>query len=326
MQWGIKTVVGIPLPSPNVGRIVVCLYSRHTRTRDEALLARLSNEFAKLLPTPKWKLVIDMSTPCPSTNAATDVVRTQFPVISSFSSAASMSNQNGVSNYQAASHDNRVNEIIGLLGEELSLSMRTPSESSHLESLTGLRLFLLKSARTPEDKDAVSTLVGSYSSYVSSGKSRSDVALMLSKDYSFLMQYSKNSRANANFGLPQQESVKGNEQQHGAIAATTNTLGNASYPHLTDNIMAHQGQNHRQQVDLQFYGASNINAQIASYSMNPSEISLAPSDPSVSFYPIHEGSLEHFRSQSPTMMPILPGSQPSRNVSAAGDNLSVVSH
>jgi hypothetical protein len=271
--------------------------------------------------------VIDMSTPCPSTNTATDVVRTQFPVISSFSSAASMSDQNGFSNcHQTASHEDRVNEIIGLLGEELSLSMRTSSESPHLESLTGLRLFLLKSARTPEDRDAVSTLVGSFSSYVSSGKSRSDVALMLSKDYSFLMQYSKNSRANASFGLPQQGNVQGNEQQHGAIAATTNTLGNASYRHLPDNLMAQQGQNHRQQVDLQFYGASNINAQIASYSMNPSEISLAPSDPSVSFYPIHEGSLEDFRSQSPTMMPILPGSQPSRNVSAAGDNLSVVSH
>lgn len=41
-QWGIRTVVGIPIPSPNVGRIVVVLYSRHDRSKDHDLVIRVS--------------------------------------------------------------------------------------------------------------------------------------------------------------------------------------------------------------------------------------------------------------------------------------------
>jgi hypothetical protein len=47
-QWGIKTVVGIPIASPNVGRIVVTLYSRHDRDKDQELVARLSEEFTRV--------------------------------------------------------------------------------------------------------------------------------------------------------------------------------------------------------------------------------------------------------------------------------------
>ena len=47
-QWGIKTVVGLPIASPNVGRIVVTLYSCFDRPKDEDLVARLSEEFTKV--------------------------------------------------------------------------------------------------------------------------------------------------------------------------------------------------------------------------------------------------------------------------------------
>lgn len=47
-QWGIKTVVGIPIASPNVGRIVVVLYSCFDRAKDEDLVARLSEEFTRV--------------------------------------------------------------------------------------------------------------------------------------------------------------------------------------------------------------------------------------------------------------------------------------
>jgi len=49
VQWGIKTVVGIPIASPNVGRIVVTLYSRHDRNKDQELVARLTSEFTKVI-------------------------------------------------------------------------------------------------------------------------------------------------------------------------------------------------------------------------------------------------------------------------------------
>jgi hypothetical protein len=48
LQWGIKTVVGIPIASPNVGRIVVVLYSTEDRLKDEDLVVRLSEEFTRV--------------------------------------------------------------------------------------------------------------------------------------------------------------------------------------------------------------------------------------------------------------------------------------
>ena len=48
LQWGIKTVVGIPVASPSVGRIVVVLYSRKDREKDQDLVSRLSEEFTRV--------------------------------------------------------------------------------------------------------------------------------------------------------------------------------------------------------------------------------------------------------------------------------------
>ena len=50
LQWGVKTVVGIPIASPNVGRIVVTLYSCLDRSKDEELVGRLSEEFTRVSP------------------------------------------------------------------------------------------------------------------------------------------------------------------------------------------------------------------------------------------------------------------------------------
>lgn len=48
LQWGVKTVVGIPIASPNVGRVVVVLYSTHDRPKDQDLVVRLSEEFTRV--------------------------------------------------------------------------------------------------------------------------------------------------------------------------------------------------------------------------------------------------------------------------------------
>ena len=48
LQWGIKTVLGIPIPSPNVGRIVILLYSRHDRIRDPEMVRRITGELSKV--------------------------------------------------------------------------------------------------------------------------------------------------------------------------------------------------------------------------------------------------------------------------------------
>ena len=48
LQWDVQTVLGIPIPSPNVGRIVVLLYSRHDRPRDQSMVSRISEELTKV--------------------------------------------------------------------------------------------------------------------------------------------------------------------------------------------------------------------------------------------------------------------------------------
>jgi hypothetical protein len=58
MQWGIKTVVGIPIASPNVGRIVVTLYSRHDREKDQELVGRLKGEFTRVGTLNRWALLL----------------------------------------------------------------------------------------------------------------------------------------------------------------------------------------------------------------------------------------------------------------------------
>ena len=46
MQWGISTVVAIPVPSPNVGRIVLILYSCKDHPKNPSIVSQLSSEFS----------------------------------------------------------------------------------------------------------------------------------------------------------------------------------------------------------------------------------------------------------------------------------------
>lgn len=48
VQWGIQTVLGVPVPSPNVGRVVILFYSLSDRIKDEQIVSRLSEELAKV--------------------------------------------------------------------------------------------------------------------------------------------------------------------------------------------------------------------------------------------------------------------------------------
>ena len=48
-QWGIQTVLGVPIASPSVGRIVVLFYSRLDRPNDSDLVIRMMEELTKVL-------------------------------------------------------------------------------------------------------------------------------------------------------------------------------------------------------------------------------------------------------------------------------------
>ncbi len=47
-QWSIQTVLGIPISSPTVGRIVVVFYSLHDRSRDLNLVNKIADDLSKV--------------------------------------------------------------------------------------------------------------------------------------------------------------------------------------------------------------------------------------------------------------------------------------
>uniref|UniRef100_A0A7S4HQ09 Uncharacterized protein n=1 Tax=Odontella aurita TaxID=265563 RepID=A0A7S4HQ09_9STRA len=180
LQWGIKTVVGLPIPSPNVGRIVLVLYSREDREKDQQLVGKLCEEFSKFMPTPKWKLVVDIGKPA-----------APVPAVEQQQSAPAAAGQPSAPAGQATgpggAKDPRVDELVSLLGEHMPSDPSSPF-ASYMQGFMSLRLMLLRSSRTREDEDIVQTLLSSYSSYSAAGRTKSDIAAMLARDFLFLQQ------------------------------------------------------------------------------------------------------------------------------------------
>lgn len=93
-----------------------------------------------------------------------------------------------------AGNDSRVSEIVTLLGEHMPSDPSSP-HSSYLPGFMSLRLLLLRSSRTQEENEVIQTLLSSYTSYSSSGRSEADIALMLARDFLFLKQHAAQAAA-----------------------------------------------------------------------------------------------------------------------------------
>lgn len=278
-QWGVRSVVGIPLPSPNVGRVIICLYSTNQRKRDDALVHRLQEEFAKLLPTPKWKLVIDMSS---SVGAASSCAqKPAFSYVAGSNNNGNLSAQEKKPNHET---DDQITQIINILGDELSDINAAPSK---VQNLTGLRLFLLKSTLTQQEEEIKTTLLSSFSSYLGCGRPNSDIAVMLGRDFSFLI------------GNPSQPT-----QMHPA-----------SYPTQGNNAFG-INMNYQSKVGFEPYNHAHLNATTNDfYSINTAtgnptpadfNINMPSTDPTMPFYlPLQEDApMEGFRVASPSLTPI----------------------
>ncbi|GAX28508.1 hypothetical protein FisN_12Hh127 [Fistulifera solaris] len=197
-QWGIKTVIGLPIASPNVGRIVVTLYSCFDRTKDEDLVSRLTEEFTKLMPSPKWKLVVDIgeNEESPSSLSIADNLVEEINDVAEIKTSEDL---NLLANFgvdtgrpvrnesrSADGRDPRVNEVIALLGEFTPSDPGSPLQP-YLSGFMSLRLLLLRQSRTPEEEDLVNTMLDSFSSYTSGRRERADIAVMLARDCIFLL-------------------------------------------------------------------------------------------------------------------------------------------
>lgn len=239
-QWGVRTVLGIPVPSPNVGRIVVVLYSCIDRERDQEMVSRMCTEFSKLMPSPKWKLVVDLG-------EQEDVIKNLQVdgVVQASNNAGPVDAKADGEKKPTAKKDKRVDEVVSLLGEHM------PSDpSSNIASLIpgfmSLRLMLLKHTWTEEESQLIETMLGSYASYFSTGRSRKDIAVLLARDCMFL-QSQQNSNvpkkvlASSSFGS-QSFFNAGNSNSsgniHGMIPQIPNSSGNVpSIPTpIRDNI------------------------------------------------------------------------------------------
>lgn len=182
LQCGVKTVLGLPIPSPNVGRIVVIFYSRFDRIQSQEMVKRLVTELAKvrkppsvaatapnvdlipssqLKPLPKWKLVVDLGTP---PHPKTEVQNNAPPA----------NNTEGRS-------DNDLNGLFGLIQEQVASG--SPNVMSYMNGFTALRLLLLKPTRNAKEHEMVHVLVQSYKSYAATGRDRTNLAILVVRDY-----------------------------------------------------------------------------------------------------------------------------------------------
>jgi len=223
-QWGVKTVLGVPIPSPNVGRIVMLLYSRNDRTRDPDMVRRVTEELTKLMPTPKWKLVVDIgSAPPKLDDKATD---------------------------------RRIPDMLKLLADNIP-THRNSHLSAYLPGFTALRLLLLKRIKTAEDFDLSNTMLDSYSSYLTSGRNSADTAWMVARDFMLMTQTSTQHSTVMPQTLQSIHQQSNNRQQQ--ISQHHNsTQQQQPQPHPTQLV---QHQQPLQQQLGQAYNATNVQQQ-----------------------------------------------------------------
>lgn len=186
-QWGIKTVVGIPVPSPNVGRIVITLYSLFDRIKNQDLVVRLCDELTRLSPCPRWKLVIELG------EEAGQETENDNNTVETISESRIYQND-GVA--PKDSKDSRIHEVVSLLGQYMP-SDPTSQLASFIPGFMAMRLMMLKPSWTDLEKELVHTLVASYSSYLATGRSKGEVAVLLARDCMFLVQQQNQSQPNS---------------------------------------------------------------------------------------------------------------------------------
>lgn len=184
VQFGVKTALGLPIESPNVGRIVLVMYSRHNREKDEDLVNRVVKDMRMFNPCPRWKLVVSVS-PAAANGENQTLLSSKPP-----SKLENVSNNNG--NGVLTPKENQIRQLISLLGE----SMPSAADSSSpllqkIDTIMNLRLTLLRPNRSPEEEQLVDTLLVLFESYLSAGRSKEDTVLLVIRDYDFHTKHSQ---------------------------------------------------------------------------------------------------------------------------------------
>lgn len=151
---------------------------------------------SQLMPSPKWKLVVDVgdvevSSLSLADNLAEDIheepelkTSEDLNLLANFGVDTSLPIR--TESRSADGRDPRVIEVISLLGEFTPSDPLSPLQS-YLSGFLSLRLLLLRQSRTADEEDLVNTMLDSFSSYASGRRERADIAVMLARDCMFLL-------------------------------------------------------------------------------------------------------------------------------------------
>ena len=175
--------------------------------------------FFQLMPSPKWKLVVDIgelelyntaipATAITSVNNPVQKRQQQYASTTSQTPNAFSNNEMHQQMSQSVSmariesqvqlepvipdnsfplKDQRIDQLIYMLGEHMPSDPHSQL-GSYMQGFMSLRLLLLRPSRSPADDEIVRIMLGSYSSYSSGGRAKNDIALMLARDFMFLTQ------------------------------------------------------------------------------------------------------------------------------------------
>jgi hypothetical protein len=193
IQFGIQTAVAMPLRSSNVGRIVLVLYSRRDRERDDSMVEKVMRDVQAMNPCPRYKLIVDMgerngvgaqtttSVPAP---AAVDVSPIDQHQNKGISSAVPPQSQTSNASQSPDETKDKIKSLISFLGENMPSNETSPL-SSQVHNIMSLRLVLLRPNRTHEENHLVESMLVLFESYLSANRSAMDTTLMLARDFAF---------------------------------------------------------------------------------------------------------------------------------------------
>merc|ERR1712151_1010151 len=83
--------------------------------------------------------------------------------------------------------DPRLDEVLSILAEFMPSDAQS-SWGPFLPGFMSLRLLLLRQSQSREEHEIVRTMLDSFSSYSANGRQRSDIAVMLARDFLFMSQ------------------------------------------------------------------------------------------------------------------------------------------
>lgn len=200
---GIMTAIGLPVPYPKVGTIVIGMYSLMNVNYNSQLLQMCSEEFRKFNPEARWNLCLDISSAetspfsqeKPSSGDLSSSHNSQSLSTShhkSFILGGESPTQNSVKSKdgESVSSSDSINqeqamEIANLLAEHIP-SVQEADNKSHIIRSLRMQLLNFPDNITGPDLNKFKILWRSYKSYCKVQRKKNDIVKLLISDWEFM--------------------------------------------------------------------------------------------------------------------------------------------